>query len=103
MRFEALVQHREGDAGSVQDEEMKVSNPDEIVIDDDEELDDSAVEKVVIEQNSKAKAGKGDEIVLDDEEAEVTSPLTPVVHIGPPATKFLALDKCLPRRQFLEV
>lgn len=39
-----------------------------------------------------------DEIVLDDEIETVTLP-PPQPH----ATRFLALDKCLPRRQFLEV
>ena len=42
-----------------------------------------------------------DEILLDDEEPDVEAP--PPAPVPPALTQFLALDKCLPQRQFLEV
>lgn len=81
--------------------DTKVDNPDEINVDDfDEEAQPpaSASESVVPTANSAMSEANPDEIVLDDEIETVIS--------APPkarVTRFLALDKCLPRRQFLEV
>ncbi|KAK0467239.1 lariat debranching enzyme, C-terminal domain-containing protein [Desarmillaria tabescens] len=42
-----------------------------------------------------------DEISLDDEEVEVVAP--PPIPASRSETKYLALDKCMPKKQFLEV
>jgi len=71
-------------------------NPDEIQIDDG----DSPQQLSTSSTPQKIEPSNPDEIRLDDEEETVDQP--PV--ISPPAqTRFLALDKCLPNRQFLEV
>jgi lariat debranching enzyme len=60
--------------------------------------------------SSSAPRANPDEILLDDEEAEVIPPPAAAVVHNPPAevafgaeTRFLALNKCLPGRDFLEV
>ncbi|KDR74528.1 hypothetical protein GALMADRAFT_250535 [Galerina marginata CBS 339.88] len=89
VRFEAQVPH-EGDAP----EPVQASNPDEIQIEDEDE----ATPPVAQPSTSR----NPDEITLDDEEDAVEAPPPPP---SQPAsvTNFLALDKCLPRRQFMEV
>ncbi|KAM5535788.1 hypothetical protein V8D89_010602 [Ganoderma adspersum] len=96
-RFEATVVHQSQDPGSssLQGGALKSAektNPDEINIEDEDAgaADDAA-----------ATSRNADEIVLDDEETEVEAPPPPPP--PPSETKFLALDKCLPKRQFLEV
>ncbi|KAH0579198.1 hypothetical protein H2248_003350 [Termitomyces sp. 'cryptogamus'] len=88
-RFEATVPHddtrRLGD-NETEAEASAVINPDEIMIENEDVMD-----KDILKNNP-------DEIALSDEEQHV-QPLPPVA----PVTKFLALDKCLPRRRFLEV
>ncbi|EIM82251.1 uncharacterized protein STEHIDRAFT_160806 [Stereum hirsutum FP-91666 SS1] len=130
VKFEALVRHESGPeqieqaTGVTSGEDVKVGNPDEIVIEDDGDevgeadakapSSEKATDTKVEEPTTRATINP-DEILLDDEEEEVDKPPPP-----PPApaasssstpfqqgsgrqTKFLALDKCLPRRQFLEV
>jgi lariat debranching enzyme len=89
----------------------RAGNPDEITIDDIEEED---VKSAVENSGSDAPSGgttvaasiapplpqNPDEITLDDE-IEAVEPLPPLPP-PPRETRFLALDKCLPRRQFLE-
>ncbi|EKM50346.1 uncharacterized protein PHACADRAFT_264976 [Phanerochaete carnosa HHB-10118-sp] len=127
-RFEAFVRHVPSDNPPEQSPELtKVENPDEITIDDDE-FDTSipmpssvaslAVSTPVLPSDPPAASTPApvptnpDEITLDDEEADVAVPPPPLSQSpfaepteNPPGheTRFLALDKCLPRRQFLEV
>ena len=87
-RFEARVVHE----SLSKPQNFSTQNPDEILIQDDN-----------FPRNVQPPlAGKSflnpDEITLSDEAAIVEGPPSP-----PNETKFLALDKCLPRRQFLEV
>lgn len=100
VRFEATVVHEPETQPLVQP--IKVENPDEIQIDDDE-FDDTPSVKTSEEKTSNPV--NPDEIKLDSED-ETTADATADVHPPHPGfsrTNFLALDKCLPRRQFLEV
>jgi len=99
-RFEATVVH-ETERGAQSIVAKPVQNPDEILIEDDEDeqLENAAstqppLPTTVSKQNP-------DEIVLDDEEEVVEAPPPPPAIAS--ETKFLALDKCLPGRKFLEV
>ncbi|KAJ2919126.1 hypothetical protein MD484_g1285, partial [Candolleomyces efflorescens] len=77
-----------------------VQNPDEISIEDDEDFD----EVPTTSSSNPAPpipSNNPDEILLDDEEPDVEAP--PPAPVPPALTQFLALDKCLPQRQFLEV
>jgi lariat debranching enzyme len=87
VRYEATVPHVQAQSTGPP---PKIDNPDEIVIDDEEEEFDEPKEK-----------GNPDEIVLDEEESEVAPP--PPANPPAPETHFLALDKCLPKRKFVEV
>ncbi|KAH8099620.1 DBR1-domain-containing protein [Cristinia sonorae] len=108
-RFEASVVHpgtvaTEGHGGDAGSSVVLEKNPDEIVIEDDEfgDVDPApATEVAPVSEVAPPAAVNPDEIVLDDEEEEVAKPPAPPP--PPLETKFLALDKCLPKRQFLEV
>ncbi|KAH8117651.1 hypothetical protein DFH11DRAFT_1724631 [Phellopilus nigrolimitatus] len=97
-KFEATVVHE----GSQAPVPAKGDNPDEIAIDDFDDAesatDDKKTEKPAIRTNAPVSEANPDEILLDEEMEEVAPP--PAV---PRKTKFLALDKCLPRRHYLEV
>jgi hypothetical protein len=86
----------------------RADNPDEITIDDDAAVEDSRLDAPsgsamvprVLESIAPSTPQNPDEITLDDEIEAVEPPPPP----PPPTreTRFLALDKCLPHRQFLE-
>ena len=111
VKFEASVVHDVGpqspDLGEEQMEE-KVANPDEIIIEDVDVDGGVKNDKDVGEKKGERLVGptsmNPDEITLDDEEDGVEAPPPPPPK---PATRqkttFLALDKCLPKRHFLEV
>ncbi|THH29607.1 hypothetical protein EUX98_g4588 [Antrodiella citrinella] len=105
-RFEATVLHPDTEVVHEGAETVVERNPDEIVIEDEGVEDEipaaaSAAQYVPGGTPAPAVVANPDEIVLDDEEEEVAKPPPPPPK--PLETKFLALDKCLPRRQFLEV
>ena len=91
-RFDATVVHQ-NDQGSAS---TLGANPDEITIGDD--FDDSVND---VPKNEPRTTGNPDEIALDDEEEEVAP--VPTARAPPSLTRFIALDKCLPKRDFLEV
>jgi lariat debranching enzyme len=113
-RFEARVRHdpalettTTSSPSSRSGPQPRAENPDEITIDDDA-VEDSRFDSTsggamvprVAESIPPSTPQNPDEIALDDEIEAVEPPPPP----PPPTreTRFLALDKCLPQRQFLE-
>ncbi|KAJ7251235.1 lariat debranching enzyme, C-terminal domain-containing protein [Mycena rebaudengoi] len=127
-RFEAVVVHGEPDAVEepIPDEIVQATrDPNEIVIDDEEDFaapaSASAPAPAPDPVATRAAPLNPDEITLSDLEDEVAAPLQlpppvaeprmyyrtkyklPAPLPGQTATRFLALDKCAPKRQYLEV
>ncbi|KAF5356630.1 hypothetical protein D9758_008228 [Tetrapyrgos nigripes] len=114
VKFEATVVHNAvesqpsvTEATSPTQPPPKVANPDEIAIDDDE-FDDTPAAGPTTSASDVQPAppppeapSNPDEIKLDDEEEDVAP--QPSIQQPPSVTRFLALDKCLPRRKYLEV
>lgn len=104
VRFQATVQHGQcGTGPNVPSAASQPQNPDEIAIADD---DFDAVEPQNLPTEAprvQATFQNPDEITLEDEEEEVVQPPSVANLSEPSVTKFLALDKCLPRREFMEV
>jgi lariat debranching enzyme len=97
-RFTATVEH-EGVRGHPV--ALPVPNPDEIRINHDEFEGSPPTQSPPATEAANYVPRSPDEIMLDDEEENVDVPPPPPP--PPSETKFLALDKCLPKRQFLEV
>jgi lariat debranching enzyme len=86
----------------------RADNPDEIMINDDTAVEDSWLDALsgsamvlrVLDSIAPSTLQNLDEITLDDE-IKVIKPPPP---LPPPTreTRFLALGKCLPHRQFLK-
>ncbi|TFL04826.1 lariat debranching enzyme, C-terminal domain-containing protein [Pterulicium gracile] len=93
VRFPATVDH-----GHAQ-RPAPVANPDEIRIDDEDDEDATPSGKAA--SASAPVKSNPDEIAMSDEEDEVIAPPQPAP--PPKQTQFLALDKCLPGRKFLEI
>lgn len=115
-RFEATVVHEvpapTQNAGPGAASAGKI-NPDEIDIgdEDEEDADASGPNADAGTQSTETAPAPAppprqnpEEITLDDEEDDVEAPPPPPPPPAPVSeTRFLALDKCLPKRQFLEV
>ncbi|KAI8974154.1 DBR1-domain-containing protein [Trametes punicea] len=110
-RFEATVVHQDQNAdvahGAMHDEagsSVEKTNPDEINIDDEDGPATDATLQAAAKNGAERPSAvpiNPDEIMLDEEADDVEAPPPPPP--PPSKTRFLALDKCLPRRRFLEV
>jgi len=103
VRFQATVQHARSVARpGIAPIDPQSYNPDEITIADDfdsEPQNSSTSDGPNVQANSQ----NPDEITLEDEEQEVVQAPLIAYQPEPSVTKFLALDKCLPKREFMEV
>jgi len=103
VRFEAVVKHGSGEQGpSEGNPPVVLANPDEIVISDEDVNEDNITTEVALMNDVRPTTFQNpDEITLVDEK-ELVEP-APGSVVPQSETKFIALDKCLPRRAFLEI
>ncbi|KIK77509.1 hypothetical protein PAXRUDRAFT_834962 [Paxillus rubicundulus Ve08.2h10] len=104
VRFEAIVRHGHGNQVSGESgPPVAPANPDEISILDEDSDEASAIPQGASPTKEAAAVARNpEEINLDNEEEDDVEP-PPRLVISPSETKFIALDKCLPRREFLEI
>lgn len=97
------MQHGQCDTGpNANSIASQPQNTDEItIVDDFDSLDPQNPPTEV--PRVRAAFQNPDEITLEDEEEEAVQPPPVVYRPESSVTKFLALDKCLPRREFMEV
>ncbi|KAF9234255.1 lariat debranching enzyme, C-terminal domain-containing protein [Melanogaster broomeanus] len=103
VRFEAIVRHGRGDqVPGESSPAVAPANPDEIsILDEDFDEASATPEGALPTERAPALPQNPEEITLEGEEEDVEPPPRPV--LPPSETRFIALDKCLPRREFLEV
>ncbi|KAG9313445.1 lariat debranching enzyme [Chiua virens] len=99
VRFEAVVTHGEGEQDtSKSNAPVASTNPDEIIISDEGIDEGTAIATVSVSEVRLTTSQNPDEIALDEEAL-----IEPTQFFLTSETKFVALDKCLPRREYLEI
>ena len=95
VRFVAVVKHGSSERGlEVGGPTVVPANPEEIVIsDEDIDEDNTTIDADSMQSPDKISLAKDGQLVGSSSHPVVVSA----------ETKFIALDKCLPRRDFLEV
>jgi len=98
-RFEALYKH----GSSAVNQTAAPGNPDEIIIDIDDVDDDERTVPATVENPDEIKMDEGEDEGIQFEAKVPAAQASIENSTQTRETHFLALDKCLPKRHFLEV